>query len=121
MIKIKKIKYISIEAKEAEILISDGKYELICFSQPYDEDIDKKIEVLNCYNNQFVMRADTMECLIEKLIEPFAYRIIGKVINSNKNIVKIGEILLQLEEYAIPKDIKENEYISFYVQRIDIY
>ncbi len=113
---------ISESALEAEVLITDGLNELICFSQPCNLIANQRItEHVYCFNNKNVIRADNEDCHIEKQKEALAYNMIAKLIDKKNNLVKVGEIVLQLEEGSIPKDILEDEYISFYCQRIDIY
>jgi hypothetical protein len=113
---------ISESALEAEVLITDGLNELVCFSQPCNLMVNQRItEPVYCFNNKNVVRAANEECHIEKQKEALAYNLVGKLADKKNNLVKVGEIMVQLEQGSIPKDILENEYISFYCQRIDIY
>ncbi|MEG1002724.1 MAG: hypothetical protein RSF37_04915 [Clostridium sp.] len=122
MVIISKISIISETSLEAEVTITDGFNELVCFSQPCNFKLNQKlIEPVYCFNNKQVVRYSGNEYQIEKLKEPLAYNLVGKLIDKKNCLIKIGEISLQLEEYSIPKDVLENEYIRFYCQRIDIY
>lgn len=122
MVTISKITMISESSLEAEVLVTDGFIELVCFSQPCDFVVNKILtEPVYCFNNKNVVRFLSEKCHIEKLKESLAYNIFGKLIDKKNYLVKVGEIVLQLEEDSIPKDILENEYVSFYCQRIDIY
>lgn len=122
MVKVSKVTMISKISLEAEVLITDGFNELVCFSQPCNLIVNQSLtEPVYCFGNKNIVRAVSEECHIDKLKESLAYNLVGKLIDKKNNLVKIGEILLQLEENCIPKDILENEYVSLYCQRIDIY
>lgn len=122
MITINNITMISEVSLEAEVSITDGINELVCFSHPCNLTVNQRIkEPVHCFNNKNVVRADNDNCHIEKQKYSLAYNISGKLIDIKNNLVKVGEIVVQLESGAIPKDILEDEYISFYCQRIDIY
>lgn len=122
MVIINNVNIISESSLEAEIIVTDGINELICFSQPCKLIANQRLtEQLYCFNNKNLIRSNCQEYYIEKLKEPLAYNLIGKLIDKKNNLVIVGEIVLKLEEASIPKDILENEYVSFYCQRIDIY
>lgn len=122
MTSVSKITWISVNALEAEVTITDGIFEVQCFSQPCNMIINQKVDnLIYCYNNSNVEKVDSNEFKVEKLYQPFAYKMIGKVIDKKELIVRIGDVKIQLEEGSIPRDIEENDYISFYCQRIDIY
>lgn len=122
MVKIKNIFLISKEAKEAEVILTDGEYELICFCQPCKKKIGEEIlEELYCFNNNSVIKAKESFYAIEKMCDPFSYYLTGKLYKKNEGIVQIGDFLLQLEENTIPNDIKESDYVTFSVARIDLY
>ncbi|WP_342472628.1 hypothetical protein MHH70_04080 [Metasolibacillus sp. FSL H7-0170] len=120
--KIKKINWISQEALEAEVIVTDGEFEIMCFAQPlnYLEE-SELIEPIYCLNVSNLVRAEKAEYSIEKLDDPFAYRVIGKLIDKNYEKVKLGELLLELENNLLPGDINEGDFISFCCQRLDIY
>lgn len=122
MLKIKNINMISESALEAEVSITDGVNELICFSQPCNLAVNQVItEPVYCFNNRNVIKSDNEKFYIEKQKEELSYNIIAKLIAKKNNLAKVGEIVLQLEDGTIPIDILEGEYISFYCQKIDIY
>ena len=122
MVTIKNITMISESSLEAEVLITDGVNELVCFSQPCNLILKQIItEPVYCFNNKNVVRANNYDWNIKKNKDGLSYNIIGKLIDKKNNLVNVGKIVIQLEDGSIPKDILEGEYISFYCQRIDIY
>lgn len=120
--KIKKVNWISQEALEAEVIVTDGEFEIICFAQPlnYLEE-SELIEPIYCLNVSNLVRSEKAEYSIEKLDAPFAYRVIGKLIDKNYEKVKLGELLLELDNNLLPGDINEGDFLSFCCQRLDIY
>ena len=122
MVIVSKINIISKNSLEAEVTITDGINELVCFSQPCNFKLNQiLVEPAYCFNNKYVVRSTSNKYSIEKLKEPLAYNLVVKIIDKKNCLIQIGQIILQLEEHSIPKDILENEYISCYCQRIDIY
>ncbi|TKI53417.1 hypothetical protein FC756_24035 [Lysinibacillus mangiferihumi] len=120
--KIKKIHWISQESLEAEVVVTDGEFEIICFAQPlnYLEE-SNLIESIYCFNVSDLVKAEKSEYSIEKLDNYFAYRLIGKLIDKQNEQVKLGELLLELENNLLPGDINEGDFVSFCCQRLDIY
>nr|WP_255504970.1 hypothetical protein [Lysinibacillus sp. SDF0037] len=122
VLKIKKINWISQEALEAEVVVTDGELEIMCFAQPlnYLEE-SELIEPIYCLNVSNLVKAEKSEYSIEKLDDYFAYRLIGKLIDKQYEKVKLGELLLELDNNLLPGDINEGDFISFCCQRLDIY
>ena len=120
--KIKKINWISQEALEAEVVVTDGELEIMCFAQPlnYLEE-NELIEPIYCFNVSNLVKTEKSEYSIEKLDDNFAYRLIGKLIDKHDEKVKLGELLLELDNNLLPGDINEGDFISFCCQRLDIY
>lgn len=118
---IKKIEWISEEIKEAEIIVSDGTFELLCFSHPCSfvegQIIDKYISTLDANN---IVRVDEHTLVVEKAEEYFAYNITGKVIDIKNGIVQVGSMYLIVDGY-MPGDIVNGEFISFRCMRLDLH
>lgn len=116
---IKKIQWISEDALEAEVVITDGVYELRCFSQScnYKEDDEIK-EVLYAYNPQAIYLSDKMEEYIE-MNSIGEYRFTAKVSDITKQLVSIGDILIEID--CIPGDIVNGDIIEFSCSRLDLY
>ena len=114
---IKNIKEYDIEANEAEIIVSDGYYEILCYAQPFEKK-DGQFTLLG-FMAKDIRKSLNNNYLIEKdLTNYFAYKLQGKLINVKNGLVAIGEIIIRIEE-RIPNDIRENDFIEFTVLRID--
>ncbi|EIT84011.1 hypothetical protein A374_18299 [Fictibacillus macauensis ZFHKF-1] len=79
------------------------------------------IEPIYCLNVSNLVKAEKSEYFIGKLDDYFAYRLIGKLIDKQYEKVKLGELLLELDNNLLPGDINEGDFISFCCQRLDIY
>ena len=116
------IKYIIINKLEssADILLSDGAYEFLCFMQPFNEKLlkERDFEVV-AFSVENIVRDDNQECFVAKKKDYYGYRIKGKLISKEYEIVEIGEFHIKIE--LIPEDINENEYIQFSCLRLDIW
>lgn len=115
---IKEILDYDINAKEADILISDGQNEILCYAYPFE----------NRNHNNFMLEAfmakDAIKVekkrsfIIKSSAGYYAYKLCGRVIDLEQRLISIGEIIIQLED-IIPKDIINNDFIEFSVMRID--
>lgn len=118
--KIVQIDWISREALEAEVTLTDGSFDVVCFAHPFigkvGEIINQEISTLN--SDQIYRMQDT-EYLVEKLADPFAYRLSGKVLNKKMPLVQIGDFKIILDN-NLPGDLEEGQYVSFICDRLDI-
>lgn len=118
---IKEILHYDEESREADVFISDGQFELLCYVHPYIPDgFDKLKSPLSAYMTENVMRALENAYKTEKLQSGYySYRLHGKIIDLQKRLVAVGHIIIELEN-VIPKDIGEGEFIEFTVMRIHL-
>jgi len=118
-LKIKNIEWISKEALEAEVIVTDGETEIRCFAQPlnYTEGYVLKNPIY-CLNVSDLMKAEKPKYTIEKLDEYFSYRFTGKLVHKEK--VLVGKFILELDN-EIPGDINDGDFITFLCQRLDIF
>lgn len=115
---ITKIKDYDIEAKEADIIVSDGKYEILCYAQPFENKTNSSF-ILSAFRDDNIMRGLEEICFVEKIHDGYYdYRLQGKLIDLEKRLVSIGDIVIELGN-GIPKDINQNDYIEFTVMRVD--
>lgn len=103
---------------EAEVLVSDGNYEILCYAYPY---YNKNGEfTLSTFMSGNVMRALQNEYSVKKTEDGyFSYKLTGRLFDLKNRLAAVGEIVIELEN-NIPKDIEENEFIGFDVMRIDL-
>lgn len=119
---IKNIKWIEKDAKEAEIIISDDAFDILCFSCPLEKKLGEKLEdPLYCFIVKNVVLSDKNIFYVNKEKGIFDYSICGKLEHKTKDgkIVMVNEIKLHINDY-IPNDIVPGDYIEFYVSRIDL-
>lgn len=75
-----KIDWLSKEALEAEVTVDDGRFELTCFSQPFNCALNDFIKTsLYCYEISNVIRVGKSEFKVEKLYDSFTYNLTGKL------------------------------------------
>ena len=106
--------------KEAELIVSDGAYEVLCYACPIDAvKAGMTISGLSGFSCTNVVRAIEQHYAVSKLPPYFAYSITGKLISKQKGIVQVGNLKISLDAY-IPNDLSDGEYVSFDVLRLDL-
>lgn len=120
--KIKNISWLSQEALEAEIIVTDGEFEINCFAQPLNYQLGSELNnPILCCNVTTVFKLDKEVYSIEKLDdEYYAYNLSGKLVDKKLEKVKVGKLILELDSIVLPGDIREGDFISFRCQRLDI-
>jgi len=122
LFKISKIHFLSKEALEAEVTLTDGENQLICFSQPLNYNLNDNIETsLYSYGVSNIVKEQDKEFYIKKQHEPFAYELKGELIDKDNCLVKIGSIIIEIEKSVLPKDFETGDFISFNCRRVDLY
>ncbi|RFZ85372.1 hypothetical protein DYU05_07175 [Mucilaginibacter terrenus] len=119
MVFIKRIEFMDDYASEACVTISDGLFELIVFKHPFKfEKIEVDIHELTALHSDKIYRANTYVYSIKKLDGFFEYELTGLVIDRQKDLVRVGEFVIELDG-IIPGDILEGEFVSCRCGRID--
>ena len=117
---IQKIMRFDKKSKEAEVIVSDGAYEILCYAFPIDTiRIGMIVGGLSGFSCGNVVRAVRQHCAVSKLPSYFAYHMTGIVLSKQERIVCVGGLKIRLDE-SIPNDISDGEYVSFEVQRLDL-
>lgn len=108
---------------EAEVIVTDGENELLCFCHPCSLTVEAVIaDDLKCFEVDGVVRAERKEGRIEKLSNGyFAYNFTGQLVSKAEGRVRIGDFLLKISVRALPGDIEDKEHITFSCRRVDIY
>ncbi len=116
---IKKIYNFDEDSGEADLIISDGTYDIICFCSLFQNELQimPKIKEIETFMCDRIIRIDDENYLIDKKAY-YSYHLQGKVLDIDKRIVSVGDIIIKLDK-QIPKDIKNYEYIEFNVIRLD--
>ena len=119
---VRQLFWISKSAKEAELLISDGEFECIAFSQPCDiKEGDHLKEPLHAFivNNLMISRDENCSVVLIK-DNGLAQKLVTKVVDVENGIVKIGNIEILLDEKA-PPGVLAGDLVEFTCARLDIW
>ena len=119
--KIKKIEWISKEAKEAEVAISDGSYECVCFYHPCTISLGEIIlDPIIAFDIENIIKVNNgTEVAIKKIIGSMGYKVIARLENINPNIVALGKIMIDIGN-NVPKDLYVGDLLSFKCSRLDV-
>ncbi|MVW83197.1 hypothetical protein FCL51_11775 [Elizabethkingia anophelis] len=122
MIKVNKIEWLSKEANEAEVYLSDDNFNIICFAHPFDKNIGDLItQPLYTLNTKEVDKLSDEDkiFMVESNGDNFEYRLTGQVINKENNYIRIGDFTISLD-ISLPNDIEEGDFISCTCDRVDL-
>ncbi len=115
---IKKINYIGKD--EAIVTISDGKFEIVTFAQPFNGSINDNLnEPLLCLSCENIVKVNEIKYRVIILNNEFEQYFQGKVIDKDNSIVNIGNIKIELDS-NLPQDINNDDFITFKCGRVDI-
>ena len=107
---------------DAEIIVSDGEFDLLCYAWRCENNVGDTNFTISAFDSDNIMTSDQREYKIQKIKDgSFAYKLQGKLINIEKDdgTVQIGSIIINNVGW-IPRDIKVGEYIEFTVRRLDV-
>lgn len=121
---IKKLKWISEVAKEAELVVSDGVNECLAFSQPFTLPLDVTLkEPLHAVDVENFMKVDSQnknEKIIKLDDSYFSQYCVASILNREDSIVSVGGILIQLD-MPIPGWAYEGDLVEFKCSRLDVW
>jgi len=112
----------------AEYIVTDGEYELLCvcvFSplsqKPQKGTMVNEIVALMVDGGNGVKRTELKTYLAERqnkkrLLE---HTLRGKVIDKEKALIAIGELVVQLDPFDLSEDTMVNDFVEFKVDRLD--
>ena len=119
---IKSVEWIDKDAQEAEIVVSDGKIDILCFSHPFTKNVGVELlEPIFCFDVTDIMITRESQILVKRDGDSYRYFVRGKLFDKNEKIVKLGGLTLCIEDSYIPKDLSENNIIEFSVSRFNLY
>ncbi|OIN56676.1 hypothetical protein BLX24_23915 [Arsenicibacter rosenii] len=121
MVQVSNVKWLSKEAKEAEVYLSDVNFSLIVFSHPFNQNVGDSVKLpLYTLNAKGIYKLNNTEnLLVNRKGKTFGYEISGTVLNKELNQIQIGEFVIQLD-VSLPNDITSGDYVSFVCDRIDL-
>jgi hypothetical protein len=118
---IKFIEWLDEENREAEVMVTDGVFDVLCFSHPFNKTLnDVLTEPLYCLDANQIVISNEQVAFANKGSISYGYSICGKLIDKKKQLILLGKIMMCLDSSDIPKDICEGDFIEFSVLRLDL-
>ena len=119
---IKSIEWIDEQSREANVRISDGTLCINAFSQPCACTVGAEITApLECVFVENICLSGTKSASIENGGSQFSYSVSGKILDIEKSIIAVGGLVLHIEKALLPKDLRVNDFIRFFVGRVDLW
>lgn len=122
--KIVNLKWLSQQAKEAELIVSDGVHECLVFSQPcqvqQNEIYSETLHAMDVENLMKVLDESASEKIVKTNEDYFSHYCVARVLKMEEAIVAIGEILIELD-VPIPSWANEGDLVEFKCGRLDIW
>lgn len=107
------------ESGEADLLVSDGERDLICFCPLCRVECPSDVDKITAFLADGIMIADEPGYVIEKGDKGYYdYRLGGKVTKTEPAEVAIGGLRVTLDR-PLPGDIKPGDFVVFTVDRLD--
>ncbi len=106
------------EEYEADILVKDDDYELLCYCTSNMSDL-RDIS-LKTFLSKNIVKSKVNNEKITKLENYYAYKLCCKVINCEKQVVALGKIKIYLDS-SLPGDIKNDDFVEFEAMRLDVF
>ena len=118
-VKIISIEWLSKSAEEALLCITDGIHECLVYEQPsYNIDVGTLVYTpLLAMNVLGVVVENTSNVGFSKMSGYFDYEIIAEVVDTANEIVKVGEIFIDIKP-SLPGDIESGNIVSFTCTRL---
>ena len=109
------------ESGEADLLVSDGERDLICFCPLCRVKCPSDVDEITAFEAGGIMIADEPGYVIEKTDAGyFSYRLGGRVVKTEPPVVAIGGLRVTLDQ-PLPKDIKQGDFVVFTALRLDCF
>tara|TARA_R110001599_G_C11823498_1_gene617468 strand:+ start:165 stop:530 length:366 start_codon:yes stop_codon:yes gene_type:complete len=120
--RIEKLVWISEVAQEAELIISDGQFTCIAFSQPCDyNEGDSVDDYLHAFMSKNIMLSQDDGVSIRSLEERLLSHKCTAVVESRmESLVRIGNIIIELDS-QIPAGVEDGMLVDFECARLDLW
>ena len=119
--KVKEVVAFDEASGEADLLVSDGERELLCFCPLCSVKSPRDADSINAFEADGIMIADEPGFSIEKTdAGRYAYRLQGRVAATEPPAVAIGGLRVTLDQ-PLPKDIKQGDFVVFTALRLDCF
>ncbi|EAD8644619.1 hypothetical protein H6H07_000540 [Listeria monocytogenes] len=121
MIKVKSIHWLDEDAREADVVLTDGEYNVVCFSHPCELTLNGVYnKLIYCFDSFDIFKLNQAEYSMEKPNDNQELSILkGKLIDATDSIIQIGEFRIDISEGDIAQDIHEGDFVELKVHRID--
>ncbi|ECQ6352839.1 TPA: hypothetical protein ACSK5I_000155 [Listeria innocua] len=121
MIKVKSIYWLDEAAKEADVVLTDGEYNVVCFSHPCELALNGLYnELIYCFDPFDIFKLNQKEFSMEVPNDnPDLYILKGELIDATDSIIQIGEFKIDISEGDIAQDIHKGDFVELKVHRID--
>lgn len=104
---------------EADIVVSDGQYELMCYCHPSDYyNIGVPIKEISAVFASNIMRVQNKAYSVLKLEDYYAYHLQGEIIDIDLPSILIGGLKIILDS-PLPKDVILGDYVELDVDRLN--
>jgi len=105
---------------EADIIVTDGVYEIMCYCHPIDNPrANKSVKSIVAFLAENIMTEPHEKPMVKKTDESYySYCLVGNVINREKCLISIGELIIELDGY-LPGDIKVGDMVKLTAARMD--
>ena len=120
--KIEDIRWLSKEADEAEVLVSDGSYRCEAYSQPCTVKVgDSLDDRLHLFGIRNAVLTETSELGIHKLDSAgLAQRVVARASDAQQGYLTVGDIQFAAD-IPLPGGIREGDIITLECARIDLW
>lgn len=111
--------------REGDVVVSDGTFDILCFTDllPKEYHVGSEFqEPISCFGGEAnVVVSEKNEFALTKIENDYyAYSACGKVIDVEKGLLCLGDIIIEKGEHSLPGDIKKGQYVEFDVWRFDV-
>ncbi len=105
---------------EADIIVTDGVHEIMCYCHPIENpQVNQNVKSISTLAADKIMTAPYEEPNVKKTDESYySYDLIGKIINIDESLISIGELIIKLDGY-LPGDIQVGDIVKLYAVRMD--
>jgi len=109
---------------EMDIIVTDGKFDILCYYWPIYSSklkVGDQISKISTCGADNIMTELNEEPDVKKTDESYySYDLIGKIFNIEESLISIGELIIKLDGY-LPGDIQLGDIVKLSIDRMDAY
>lgn len=104
---------------EADIYVTDGDFQVLCYvSDMKTLKSNEAVSLVCAYGCSNVQLSDVKHFELHKLHDHYAYSFVGRILSKSNRLICIGKINIELDT-EIPNDCSIGDYVEFSVIRLD--